>query len=416
MSSVLPAPAADMSTPASAGLPRGTRVLHLIDSGGLYGAEVMLLTLMQEQMRMGAAVVLGSIGVPGEPAKPLERAASERGIEVVQFRMPPGYSLRGIRQILRYLRERRVALVHGHGYKANVLIGGLPRFIRRVPYLGTLHGWTAGGQMSAVRLYEAVERFALRRLDAVVAVSPAMLAIKAVADLPAGRLRVIANGIDVTPPAGEIEAAPRIVEYCTGRFTIGIVGRLSPEKGHATLLSAVHALRSAGRDMRVLIVGEGRLRGELEQLTDSLGLRDAVLFAGYCQNASAYLPLLRVCALPSRSEGLPMVLLEAMRAGVPVVASRVGGIPEAVVDGQSALLVSADDAQGLARALARLQDEPALAARLAAQARCRLERSFSSRVMAEQYLTAYSDLLGDGRGSGPSIWRDRADRPRTSGA
>ena len=371
------------------------RILHLIDSGGLYGAEVMLLTLIREQMTRGLHVVLGSIGEPDDPAKPLEQAAGRLGVKLQVFRMKSGYNVGGIRQILRYVHAEGIEVVHGHGYKANVLIGALPRFVRGVPYVGTLHGWTSGGQMSAVRLYETVERLALRRLDAVVAVSTAMRAMKDVARLPASKVRVIQNGID---PDGHPAVAPdgddEIARFCAGGFTVGILGRLAPEKGHKTLIDAVHSLRAGGRDVRVLILGEGRLRAELEAQVNDLGLRPSVLFAGYRQDAAIYLPLLKACALPSFREGLPIVLLEAMRARVPIIASRVGGIPEAVSDGLSALLIEPGDVAGLAGAIARLHGDPQFASGLATAARRDLEQKFSSSVMARKYEAVYNDLLG----------------------
>lgn len=378
------------------------RILHLIDSGGLYGAEVMLLTLIQEQTALGLHVVLGSIGAPDDPVKPLESAAERLGVRLKVFRMTPGYNLGGIRQILRYVRAERIDLVHGHGYKANVLIGALPRFIRTVPYIGTLHGWTSAGQMSAVRLYETVERLALRRLDAIVAVSSAMRGMKDVARLPASKVRVIHNGINPDGASSiAVDRDDEIARFCAAGFTVGILGRLAPEKGHATLIEAVHSLRAAGKDVRILILGEGRLRAELETLVDNLDLRSFVFFAGYRQDASVYLPLLKACALPSFREGLPIVLLEAMRARVPIIASRVGGIPEAVIDGQSALLIEPGDVPGLAGAIARLHDDPQFATGLAAAARRDLEQKFSSTVMARQYAAVYADLLG--RRASPAV-------------
>src|SRR5687768_16193850 len=101
------------------------RILHLIDSGGLYGAEVILLTLIREQMTRELHVVLGSIGEPDDPVKPLEQAAGRLGVKLQLFRMESGYNLGGIRQLLRYVRDEGIDVVHGHGYKANVLIGAL---------------------------------------------------------------------------------------------------------------------------------------------------------------------------------------------------------------------------------------------------------------------------------------------------
>ena len=130
------------------------KILHIIDSGGLYGAEVMLLNLMGEQVALGLTPILVSIGDPGVAEKPLEAEAKRRGLRVEMFRMRPGPNILGAFEIMRFARGERAELLHSHGYKGNILFGFLPRFVRRMPMVTTLHGWTWSGGMTRMLLYE----------------------------------------------------------------------------------------------------------------------------------------------------------------------------------------------------------------------------------------------------------------------
>ena len=128
------------------------KVLHVIDSGGLYGAEVMLLNLMSEQVAMGLEPILASIGDPGITEKPLETEAIRRGLPVKVFRMRPGPNVWGALKILRFARSELVGLLHSHGYKGNILFGLMPRMLRRIPMVATVHGWTWTGGISRMGL------------------------------------------------------------------------------------------------------------------------------------------------------------------------------------------------------------------------------------------------------------------------
>ena len=120
-------------------------ILHIIDSGGMYGAEVMLLNLVEEQIRQGLSPVIASIGGVQSGEKPLELEAHKRGFPLKIFRMRPGPNLIGAMEILKYAKSTRCDLLHSHGYKGNILFGFLPKKIRRLPLVATLHGWTSAG-------------------------------------------------------------------------------------------------------------------------------------------------------------------------------------------------------------------------------------------------------------------------------
>lgn len=378
------------------------RVLHLIDSGGLYGAEMMLLHLMQAQQELGLEPVLGSIGARGEGEKALEREAGRRNLRVERFRMRPGPNWAGALEILAFARREQVQLVHSHGYKGNILLGLLPYPLRRLPVVSTVHGWTSAGGWNRLRLYEWLDALSLRFVDRVVFVSEAMRHHPRLRSLPSAKVAVIANGIPAESAQQENGAVrEEIVRFAGQGFSIGAVGRLSPEKGLEHLVDAVADLAGEGRDVRLALLGEGELRRELEQRAADRGIGDRVLFAGYVPDARRYLPSFDLFCMPSLTEGLPLALLEAMAAEVPIIASGVGGIPEALDQGRAGLLVAPGRVAALREAIASVLDEPQPASARAHQARQRLAAVYSSRAMAERYLQVYRQCRpGIGRGGG----------------
>ncbi|HML78001.1 glycosyltransferase [Geobacter sulfurreducens] len=365
------------------------KVLHVIDSGGLYGAEVMLLNLAAEQAAMGLEPIIASIGDPLCDEKPLEKEAVRRGLRVERFRMRPGPNIAGAFSVLRFAWREQCDVLHSHGYKGNILFGFMPRALRRLPMVTTLHGWTWTGGMDRMGLYEWLDRLSLRFVDAVVMVNDAM---RRKIDLPG--IHVVPNGI---PLAGEAERPavpldPRIVEFCRGGITLGAIGRLSPEKGFDILLDAVREVAETNPGVRLALLGEGVERDALEAKIRELGLTERVLLPGYVPDANRYLPLFRAFVLSSLTEGLPMVILEAMLAGVPIVATRVGGVPEVLQEGEAGVLVPAPSAGDLATGIKHIIADEAGARDMAAVARQRLEANYSAIAMAQKYQGIYDRL------------------------
>jgi glycosyltransferase involved in cell wall biosynthesis len=178
-----------------------------------------------------------------------------------------------------------------------------------------------------------------------------------------------------------------------GRPVVGLVGRLVPEKGVDVFLRAAALVSAVVPQARFLVVGDGPLRPDLEHRAAVLGLAGAVTFTGYRSDAPRLLAGLDVLAVPSRSDGSPLVVCEAMAAGVPVVASRVGGLPDLVEDGGSGLLVRPGEAEDLARALVSLLLDPEAARRLGARGR-RLAAGRSHERLVDRMTQLYTDVAG----------------------
>jgi len=366
------------------------KILHIIDSGGLYGAEVMLLQLMRQQQNLGHVPVLASIGNKRVPAKAIETEAKKLGLKVELFRMLNGPNFFGALSILRFAQSIDIDVLHSHGYKSNILLGLLPHRLRKLPLLSTVHGWTSHGRLTKMAVYEWLDKVCLKKIDRVVMVNPLMRQLPALRHL--NNTAVIENGIDPVM-VDAVELDKEILQYVQQRATIVAVGRLSPEKGFNYLIDAVAQLVRDGHDVQLLLLGEGGLRQELRDQANALRLTKYILMPGYIGNVVNYLSRCTVFAMPSLTEGLPIALLEAMQAGIPVVASQVGGIPDVLDNGRAGTLVSPADVESLAAALSQLLVDGELADKCVKAARQRVTEKYSSRTMAEKYLTIYAQLI-----------------------
>jgi len=369
------------------------KVLHLIDSAGFYGAERVLLHLMAEHCRLGVRSILGSCCRRGEETKAIERRALSKGLEVERFQLRWGLDLAGGLDIVKYARRNECTVIHSHGYKPNAILGMLPGSLRGIPIVATVHGWTSTNRFSKIAAYEWLDRRVLSRFDRVVVVNDAPAVKRLLSGVKRSRLKVVYNGVpevednqEARPDDGFIQ---RFLE--NDSFVLGSIGRLSPEKGQRFLLSAVEQLVRGGHDVRLVVFGEGPERDALGKQVERLRLQERVLLPGYCAHATEYLPRLNAFVLPSLTEGMPLTLLEAMRAGIPVIASRVGGIPQMIENGKSGLITEPGRADELAEAVEKLIRNQVLRASLASEARGRALTIFSSRAMALQYKRIYEE-------------------------
>ena len=375
------------------------RVLHIIDSAGLYGAEMVLLNLVEEQLKQGIEAEIASIGANGTDEKPIESTARLRKLPIQTFRMLPGPNPVGMMRVLHYARRTDVDILHSHGYKGNVAFGLIPRSIRKIPMVSTVHGYTSHSGFSKNRIYELMDWVSLRFVDHVVLVNRGMLGHPRLRKLRCRRLSVIDNGIALNAMDKAVEEKPpldeEIVNFCKDGIVLGSIGRLSYEKGYDILLRACSRLRRDGVNAKVVIIGEGQARRELKALISFLDLNEAAFLPGYRENAARYMSLFDIYVISSHTEGLPMSLLEAMAAGIPVVATAVGGIPSVLNNGRLGTLVQPDDCEDLVQGISNAYKNKAESDAMVGRARARVQEQYTSQAMAIKYSAAYSGLVSD---------------------
>jgi glycosyltransferase involved in cell wall biosynthesis len=236
---------------------------------------------------------------------------------------------------------------------------------------------------SASRFPRWMKRFTSSRLAAHIAVGDgAARAVEHDAALPPGSVETIRNGVP--------ERAASERSRTSARGTIGSIGRLDSQKGFDVLVAALAELPA---DTTCLVIGEGRERARLTALASERGVADRFVLQGWLDDPRARLEELDVFVLPSRYEGFPLVIIEAMLAGVPVVATDVGSIRESIEDGVTGLLVPAEDPAALANAIRRLLENEQLRTQVSSAARDSAQRNFTATTMAEQYLAVYRRVL-----------------------
>ena len=356
------------------------RILQLKTSSGRGGAETMLLQLTRGLSARDHEVltVLGEPGWLADRLVELGHAAS-----TIALTGPSGFFR--VPELTGLVRRFAPDVILSHGARVN-LFGTIAGTLTRVPTVSVEHGmddWRRSGNAFAL-----VDRFVAGRNRGRIAVSQAVGDMLVEHNLmPADRVSVIQNGVSFPSERTSIErGAIRARFGFTPEHTVLVtVARLSRPKGHANLFSALARLRDGQPQLRCLLLGDGPLREELEVGARVLGIDDVVVFAGAVDDVFDILPACDLFVLPSLREGLPVAAIEAMGMNLPVVATRVAGTGELVVDGETGLLVPPDDTDALVTAIASLADDEHLRTRLAAAGRTFARTSFTFEAALDRY-------------------------------
>jgi glycosyltransferase involved in cell wall biosynthesis len=292
------------------------------------------------------------------------------------------------------LRHIGADLLLCNGYKAG-LLGRIAARREGVPVVAVSRGWTA--ESWKVRLYEALDRINLRWMDRVVCVSEGQAAKVRRAGVPDERVVVIRNAIRADRfEAPDPAYRDRLLALFPDppRHVIGAAGRLSPEKGFAVLAEAARRVLREDPGAGIVLFGDGPLHEALARQVEAAGLAGRFVLAGFRADLDRYIPWLDVMVLPSYTEGLPNVVLEACAAGVPVVATAVGGTPEVIEDGENGYLAPPGDARTLAGCILAVLDSDDLGRGMGESGRRRVLEEFTFEAQARQYRQLFADLVG----------------------
>jgi glycosyltransferase involved in cell wall biosynthesis len=359
------------------------------DALGIGGAEISLKHLTTH---VSEAIALTVIGVSPQVVNTLTSQRSE-----VLQRVLPAQGSRGFLAHFRTLYQLNPDIIH---------------FNLCTPWTCAM-GLTAALALPKARVVR-VDQLPLRTTDAIALWRTRALSLRVDTHIAVGQgaakhmedFYALGRHTVLSVPNGVPDIKVNTIPFLprtNGQLVVGSVGRLDAMKGHDILLRAIAQLNG----VRGVILGEGQQRPALEQLAIDLGIRDRIDLLGWVDEPRSYLPAFDIVAFPSRSEGFPLAIVEAMLAARPVVATRVGSVAEAVMVGETGLLVEKDDVTGLTSALRRLVDNPALRDRLGQRGREVAVAQFTAQQMAQRYEQIWQTVL-----AAPQVPRLRVPRPR----
>ena len=378
-----PKPGATLQ-PGRATSGRSLRILEFIDTLDTGGAETMVAGLslrLQEMSHEVHVVCLRDFGLMSVPA---ERFL-ESGVSLTAFGKTDGFSPASVWKLARFLRDRRIEVIHSHNPLVTHYAAAAGTMARTPVIVSTIHGTSTLGM---ARWAERLFAFSCGWNDRIILVCKQ---VEEVFQQRYARLRnrtaVIPNGIEI----GELLSVRRR-GGAAKEFVFGTIGRLTPVKDQQSLLTAFAEIHRQFPSCRLEILGCGELLKELQCLSTTLGVDSAVKFHGWSRDIAGFLAGLDAFVLSSKSEGLPMTLLEAMAAGLPVVATAVGGIPEVVEGAGCGWLSKPSDAAGLAENMLRAMTAPDRPEYGRRARRAAVER-YSVQSMAAQYEELFRKLV-----------------------
>lgn len=364
-------------------------IVHVIAPAVAGGAESVVLSLATDNPDATKVVVLDPRQAPGAAAHPFARRLRECGVHVEELRMGRRRYLEETVRVRSLLRQWNAALVHTHGYHGT-MVGGLAAALIRIPRIATVHGYLT--RDSKERVYNALDRVILRGFHRVVAVSEPLRSLLVSSGVRSDRVVVVPNGVPVRPDVcGRADARLRL-GLSSDDLVVGWVGRFSREKGPDLFVDAMQLTR---REFSAVMLGDGPEHERVRRTWDELRAQHSgkgLYFAGEVEGASKYFEAFDILAVTSRSEGMPMVVLEAAAAGVPVVAFGVGGVPDILQDGVG-VVVPSGDTLAFAQEMERLLQDAELRSLYATRARDSVSRRFGLEAWRARMRQVYFEIL-----------------------
>ncbi len=361
------------------------KIIHLIASSGLYGAEKWIYALMRVMDTAKFTSSLVNLYDVTEGQSAVVSGAKERGLDALDFNTGGRFNPFAIVKFARWLKSNRVDIVHGHGYKAD-LIGLVASRMVGCKVMTTPHGWSKEEDRKLM-FYEALDRFTFRFMDYVCPLSVDLLN-SVISYSHSDKLKLILNGVDID----EVVAQSAIERNNLDCFRIGYIGQLIERKNLKTLIFAFNMLLDADNNVELVIVGDGPLLHNLQLLVSDLGINHKTHFMGYRTDALSLLKSFDVFVLPSQLEGIPRCLMETMAAGVLVVASDIPGNRDLISHEKTGWLFPVNDEKILYTILKKIIDNRGKFINVVECAKQLIYEKFSNRKVATNYESIYLEL------------------------
>lgn len=365
--------------------------MHLHTQSKIYGAEVVILSLLKYLPKERFQPFLICLCHNSKESEFIDAARRLYGVEVIPIYMEHKNDISAIKKLRSLLRIHSIQILHTHGYKADI-IGFLASLFLRMKLVSTLHGWI--GIDAKLRFNNMLAKQSLKFFHRIIAVSEA-LQQETIKYINKRKVICIRNAVDMdylnrVKPLNLSE----ILRVEKGDTFVTYVGRLSSEKGVDHLVEAASLINKKNAKITFIFIGEGPMKSALEELRTRLRLDKKIRFAGYRKDALRILKSSDLFVLPSLTEGMPMVCMEAMGLGMLVVATDVGGVSELIKDGVNGFLVPSKRPDLLAEKIEMALENSDQLGLLKTKATQTIKERFSTGRMAGQYAELYGALIG----------------------
>lgn len=366
-------------------------VLHLISSAAFFGAERVVVELSLYLAKYSdARIVIGVFVQDHRVIENFKAAIGERDIVVVPFDGKKTFSWTEVCQLAKIIDEYQINIVHSHGYKSDIYAFLVKKILRsKIKLIATNHNWI--GNSLKERFYQFLDSRVLRSFESVIAVSEKVQKEMIQTGVSSRLIKIIDNGIDIEDKSflTSKQVARKWLNLSADDFVIGCVARLTQEKAHVDLLTALASVSLSGEDVKLVLVGDGAEKENLECMCQTLRISERVMFVGNRNDARALYAAFDVFALVSTNEGLPMALLEAMALALPVIVSRVGAIPTVIEHDKNGIIVPPSNPSAIVNALFQCKSKPDYAREIGKRARETIINNYSSKKMAQRYEAIY---------------------------